>query len=117
VQSEASAFMHGLFTHGSQSGVEDLPSLADGLSGPVEDGSVTIPLVRDFVDEIILVREAEISRAIKYTWQRYKERIEGSAAVGLAAVLSGKIDIHPALIVITGGNIQPELHQQLCQAG
>ncbi len=116
VQSEASAFMHGLFAHGSQAGIQDLPSLADGLSGPVETGSVTIHLVRQFVNEIILVSEADIARAIALAWQRYGERIEGSAAVCLAAVFSGKINARPAIAVITGGNIQPELHQQLCQA-
>ena len=115
VQSEASAFMHGLFERGTQQGVLDLPSLADGLSGPVESGAVTIPLVREYVHQIILVSEVEIAAAIAQAWQRYHERIEGSAAVCLAAVFSGKIDIRPTVVVISGGNIQKELHQQLCQ--
>ena len=117
VQSEASAFMHGLFVRGSQDDVQDLPTLADGLSGPVESGAVTIPLVRRYVDEIILVSEAEICDAIAQTWMRYQQRIEGSAAVCMAAIFSGKIRVHPAVVVITGGNIDEGLHQQLCQAG
>jgi threonine dehydratase len=116
VQSEASAFMHGLFTHGSQDGLQDLPTLADGLSGPVEAGAVTIPLVRRYADQIILVSESEISGAISQTWRRYHQRIEGSAAVCLAAIFSGKISVHPAVVIITGGNIDETLHKRLCQA-
>lgn len=115
VQSEASAFMHALLKRGSQEGVLDLPSLADGLSGPVETGAVTIPLVRQYVHDIVLVTELEIKDAIARTWQRYHECIEGSAAVSLAAIFSGKISTFPAVVVITGGNIQPGLHQELCR--
>jgi threonine dehydratase len=114
VQAKASAFMHALYTRGSQAGVRDLPSLADGLSGAVEASSVTIPLVHHYVDELLLVTEEEIERAIVFSWQSYRERIEGSAAVGLAAVLNGKVK-SPAVVVISGGNIQPEVHEQLCR--
>lgn len=117
VQSEASAFMHALLKRGSQKGVLDLPSLADGLSGPVEAGAVTIPLVRQYVHDIVLVTESEIIDAIAQTWRRYHERIEGSAAVCLAAIFSGKISGSPAVVVISGGNIQPALHETLCRMG
>lgn len=115
VQSTASPFMHALFTCGDQTGVNELDSLADGLSGPVEDQSLTIPLVRNFVDEIVLVEEVEIRRAIVYAWERYRERIEGSAAVALAAVLEQHVRARPAVVVLTGGNIQPEVHQALLE--
>jgi threonine dehydratase len=113
VQSEASPFFHAIFLHGSQQGIVELPSLADGLAGPVEEGSLTIPLVRQYTDDFILVSEAEIEQAIRFAWQRYEEVIEGSAAAALAAVLSGKISYRPAVVVITGGNIQPEVHAQI----
>ncbi len=113
VQAEASAFMHALFYRGSQEGVADLPTLADGLSGPVEPGSVTILMVKELVDDILLVSEAEIERAIAFAWRRYAQRIEGSAAVTLAAVLSGQVR-GPAAAVISGGNIQPEVHAAIC---
>lgn len=115
VQSEASAFMHALFYRGSQEGVADLPTLADGLSGPVEAGSVTIPLIQEWVDDILLVSEAEIERAIAFAWHRYGQRIEGSGAVTLAAVLSSRVR-GPAAAVISGGNIQPEVHAAICAA-
>jgi threonine dehydratase len=113
VQSEASPFLHSIFYHGTQDGVVELPSLADGLAGPVEAGSVTIPLVMNYVNDIILVSEGEIRKAIKYAWEKYHECIEGSAAVTLAAALSGRVTTRPALAVITGGNINPVEHAQI----
>lgn len=113
VQSEASPFLYSLFHHNTQDGVVEMESLADGLSGPVEPGSLTIPLVRQFADDFVLVTEDEIRRAIAFCWRQYSERIEGSAAAGLAAVLFKKVKARPAVVVITGGNIQPELHAQI----
>jgi len=114
VQSTASAFFHSLFHQGSQAEVIELPSLADGLSGPVEQGSVTIPIVQSSLDDLILVKEEQITSAIRFAWRRYHECIEGSAAVTLAAVLAGKITSKAALCIFSGGNIQPELHRAIC---
>ncbi|MBM3151451.1 MAG: threonine/serine dehydratase [Chloroflexi bacterium] len=113
VQAEASPFMHALFTRNSQEGVPDLPSLADGLTGEVEAASVTLPLVRRYVDQLLLVTEQEIAHAIAYAWHVHHEVIEGSGAVTLAAMLSGKVRA-PALAIVSGGNIQPELHREIC---
>lgn len=113
VQSEASAFLHALYHRGSQKDVVESESLADGLAGPVESDSLTIPLVRQVVDDFILVTEEEIARAITLAWGLYEERIEGSAAVVLAAALFGKIKDRPAVLVISGRNIQPEVHGRL----
>jgi len=113
VQSEASPFLYEIYHHGTQEGVEELPSIADGLAGPIEEGSVTIPIVKNYVTDFILVSETEIRNAIKYAWYTYHERIEGSAAVSLAAVISGRVSDKPALVVLTGGNISPEDHDRI----
>ena len=112
VQSRASRFMHELYRRGSQEGVVDLPSLADGLSGAVEDKSVTIQFVRELVDDVLLVTEEEIAQAIAFAWREYEQQIEGSAAVALAAVLNGTIK-RPAVVIMTGGNIQASVHADL----
>lgn len=112
VQVAASPFMHALFMRGTQENVPDLPSLADGLTGAVESGAVTIPLVQAMVNEMILVDEDAIGRAVAYAWQAHRQVIEGSAAVTLAAVMDGRIS-PPAVVVLTGGNILPELHADL----
>jgi threonine dehydratase len=113
VQSTASPFLHNLYIEGTQDGTVELPSIADGLAGTVEEGSLTIPLVKSLVDEFILIDEAEIEKAIAYAWFRYGEIIEGSAAVPLAAVLSGAVESRPAILLISGGNIQPEVHRNI----
>jgi threonine dehydratase len=113
VQSEASSYLCQIYHHGTQKGVVELPSIADGLAGPVEEGSVTVPIVKNFVTDFILVSEIEIRKAIKYAWSTYHERIEGSAAVSLAAVISGRVSARPALVVLTGGNIPSEDHVQI----
>lgn len=113
VQAAASAFTDSLFHRHTQEGVQDLPTLADGLSGPVEQGSVTIPMLQRYVDDFLTVSEAEIARAVAFAWYVYHEKIEGSAAVALAAVLEKKVEERPSVLILTGGNIQPEVHDRI----
>jgi len=114
VQSDASPYFHAIYHQGSQAEVVELPSLADGLAGAVEEGAVTIPLVNSLVDDLLLVSEEEIAQAILYAWETYHEKIEGSAAVVLAALITGKIT-SPTVSILSGGNISPELHQSLIE--
>jgi threonine dehydratase len=115
VQAEVAPFMHSLFYSGSQDDIPDLPSLADGLTGEVENSSVTIPMIKQLVDDIVLVSEDEIARAIAFAWYVYEEKVEGAGAVGLAAILSNKINARPALVVVSGGNVQPEVHNEIIE--
>lgn len=115
VQSEASPFFHAIYHTGSQSSVVELESLADGLAGPVEEGSITIPIVKESIDDLVLVSEEEIARAIAFSWRQYSERIEGSAAAALAAVLFRKVRHRPAVVIISGGNIEENVVQQCTQ--
>jgi threonine dehydratase len=93
--------------------VVELSSLADGLAGPVEKDSITIPMVRRLVDQIALVEEEQIAYAVRYAWEHYKEKLEGSAAAALAAVINRTVPQLPAVVILSGGNIQPEIFQQL----
>ena len=113
VQSKASQFMYALFYKGTQEGVVELPSLADGLAGPVEKNSITISMVRRLVDQIVLVEEQQVAQAVRYAWEHYNEKLEGSAAAALAAVLNQALSERPAVVILSGGNIQPEIFQQL----
>ena len=127
VQPETAPFMHGLFYRGSQGGIPDLPSLADGLTGAVEADSVTIPMVKQLVDEIILVSEEDIARAVAFAYREYGETIEPSGAVTIAAALrdvgrtlapgasaGDAIPSHsPRVAIVSGGNIQPEVHARI----
>jgi threonine dehydratase len=115
VQTDTSPFMHAIFHGGTQEGVIELPTIADGLAGPVENDSITIPIIREFVDDIILVSESETADAVAFAWHQYRKKIEPSGAVSLAAVLSGKISQRPVIAIISGGNIQDELFTKLIE--
>ena len=66
VQSEAYPAMHRARAAGHIVTVDDLPSLADGLAGNIETGSITVDLCRHYLDDVILVSEAEIEAAMRH---------------------------------------------------
>jgi threonine dehydratase len=93
--------------------VSDNPTLADGLSGAIDADSITIPMLREFVADMVTVSEEEIERAIADAWWLYSEKIEGSAATALAAVLEGTLATRPCVVILTGGNIQREVFDEI----
>ncbi|GAB4575503.1 MAG: threonine ammonia-lyase [Anaerolineae bacterium] len=96
----------------------DLPqqpdTLAEALSGEIE-GDLTIRLSKAHVDRIELVSEEEIAAAVRWLLAVQGWLIEGGAAVGVAAVLSGKIPLEPGpvAVILTGSNIDPETLQHV----
>ncbi len=116
VQSEASPYLYHQFYYGHMRDVVEQPSLTEGLAGDVEDGSVTIALLPQVCDGVVLVTEAEVRAAIAYAYHELEQVIEGSSAVGLAAVLANKIDTAARLTgaLVTGGNIDPGTHAEIC---
>jgi threonine dehydratase len=80
-------------------------TIADGLRTQL--GPNTFKVVREYVDDIILVSEEEIVDAMQFLWERMKLVIEPSGAVSLAGVLSEQINIKNKRvgIMVSGGNI------------
>lgn len=115
VQAAASAALHADFHGGDMDAVSHLPTLADGLAGPVEPGSVTVPLVRQVTDQMLLVSEVEIEQAMAYAYRVHGEVIEGAGAVGLAALLAGKLACEQRIVgvLVSGGNVDPERHVEI----
>jgi threonine dehydratase len=81
------------------------PTLADGLAGQIDDEGFAIG--RASLDEIVMVTEQEIAAAIAWLSHEHDMRVEGSGAVGVAALLHGRIrtPASPVAVVISGGNI------------
>jgi threonine dehydratase len=116
VQSEASPAMKLSLEAGHLVDGPVLPTLADGLSGNIEADSITFPLAQDVVDEVILVSEAEIAEAIRQTYDAMRAVVEGSAAVGIAALLEGRITGltgKRVAVVVTGRNIAVETLREI----
>ncbi len=80
---------------------------ADALMGGIGlDNRHTFRLVRDLVDEHVLVSEEEIARAVAFSALECKVLVEGGGAVGVAAILAGKIRSGgPIAVIVSGGNI------------
>lgn len=85
-------------------------TIADGLRASL--GDLTWPVVRDLVDDIIVVEDKEIIEAMKLCYEILKVAVEPSGAIGLAAVLSDSFKKNPAWkncrnvgIVLSGGNV------------
>ena len=81
-------------------------SLADGIAVKTV-GKLTYPIVRDLVDEVVLVEEEEIAQAIVSLLERNKLMVEGAGAVGLAALLNGRVKrlTGKTVALLSGGNI------------
>jgi len=80
-------------------------TIADGLRSP-SPGKLTFPVIRQHVEQILLVTEQEIRATVRFLLERMKILVEPSGAVAAAAVLFGKIpkEIRIAGVVISGGN-------------
>jgi threonine dehydratase len=86
--------------------VDVQPTLADGLAGNLEPGSITVDLVRRLVPDIVTVDEDQIEDGMRFLAREHGIVAEGSGAVGVAAVLHGQIAPQPTMaVVITGRNI------------
>ena len=119
VSTEGSAFVHDYWHGRSMEALEIVPNLADGLTGRIDPASITLPLARQVIDNFVLVNDDEIARAVAYCYDRHNQVVEGAAAVGLAALLAGKLEISGRTVglLISGGNISPETHQDILRRG
>ena len=85
--------------------VKNPPTIADGTRTP-SLGKLTFPLLLKHVNDMMTVTEEEIKEAVRFLFYRMKLVVEPSGALGVAALLSGKIKTHDRVgIIISGGNI------------
>jgi threonine dehydratase len=82
-------------------------SIADGLSAPFA-GTNTLKIVRERVDRVVLVSDAEIEEAMRVLYTRAKLACEPAGAVSTAALLAGKVPLgagETVVAVVSGGNV------------
>jgi len=115
VTMERGAAMQASLAAGRPCEVAELPTLADSLGGGIGLGNrYTFHMVRDLVDDVVLVSEAEIADGIRTAYFEEGEVIEGAAAVGIAALDSGKVrPREPVAVVLSGKNIDMALHARI----
>ena len=115
VQSKASPVMYESMKQGRIVEVPIEESIAEGLHGGIEKGSVTFDLVKELVDDIILVEEADIETTIALFLEHHHQVAEGAGAVGLATLMGSEKRFNGRRIgvVISGGNIDISLIKEI----
>jgi threonine dehydratase len=82
-------------------------SVADGLNAPFA-GELTLAMVRELVEEIVLIDDPTILGGVRFAAERLKQVLEPAGAAALAATLSGRVglrDGETVAVVLSGGNV------------
>lgn len=117
ISMERGAAMAASLRAGAPVEVEELPTLADSLGGGIGLANrLTFPMVRDLMDELILLTEDEIAAGLRHLAAE-GHVVEGAAAVGAGAILAGKLRAErPLVLILSGGNIDPAAHAALMRS-
>ena len=112
-QSECTNAMALAMAAGCPTDILDLPTLADGLAGLVDDEMLAQGQAA--INSIVTVSEAAIANAIAYLWFEEGFKVEGAGAVTVAALLSGVLAApnFPVAVIVSGRNIDPQVHAKI----
>ena len=92
------------------------PTLCDALQTP-RVSPITFDVLRAHGATALSVSEEAVKVAVRWAWREHRLVVEAGGAVGLAAVLAGKVESADGTVVIlSGGNIDPALHARIVQA-
>ena len=93
-------------------------TIAEGIAVK-SPGTLTLPLTRELVDEILLVDEGQIEEAVEMLLEVEKSVVEGAGAAGLAAVLAHKDKFQGKRVglILSGGNIDMFTLSSVIQRG
>jgi threonine dehydratase len=90
--------------------IEGDETIADGLHGNIEPGSVTFELVRDHLADVVAVPEAAILDAMRFLAQEHGLVVEGAGAAAVAALRTGLVESSARTVaIVSGRNVTPEL--------
>ena len=106
-QPSSSAVMYESLRAGRVVQIPYKPTLADGVAGGVEPGSITLELCRRYVDGFYLVEEGEIADAIKLMVEYHHMLVEGAAALPIAGLIKSGDTFkgRRAVLIVTGRRI------------
>jgi threonine dehydratase len=94
------------FQTGKLQRITNPATIADGTRTPSLGENITFPLVLKYVDEMQTVSETAITKAVQFLFYRMKLVVEPSGALGVAALLSGRVTPRGRVgVIISGGNI------------
>lgn len=95
--------------------VTEQPTLADSLGGGIGcDNRITFAMCRALLDDVILLTEPEIAAGMRHARSVLGETVEGAGAVGIAALLTGRLAAAGTVVtLLSGGNVDPALHRAI----
>ena len=95
--------------------VQELPTLADSLGGGIGlSNKLTFAMCRALLDDVVLLTEAEIAAGVRHAYAVEREVVEGAGAVGIAAILAGKVRLEgETVVLLSGRNIDMDLHRSI----
>ena len=111
VSMERSPVMFHSLREGGPVELKEQDTLADNLQGGLgQDNEYTFDMVNHLVDDVILVSEVEIANAIEFMLDKHSMVVEGAGAVGVAALMNGKLrdQGEKVVIVVSGRNIDKD---------
>jgi threonine dehydratase len=110
VQSELSPEVYTSWNAGHWVEAEEYDSIAQGLMGGVEPDSITLDIIQETVDQIVLVKEESIIEAMRTLYEQESLIIEGAGAVSTAAILERKDELNgkQVIAVLSGGNMSED---------
>jgi len=107
VEPEGAAGLHAAMRAGSVVQLDRIRTIADGLATP-NTGQIVLDVAQRVVDDVVLVSDDEIVRAMLFLLERAKVMTEPAGAAAVAALLAGRISL-PAgarvAVTVSGGNI------------
>ncbi|MDQ6739778.1 MAG: pyridoxal-phosphate dependent enzyme, partial [Actinomycetota bacterium] len=97
--------------------LKKVSTMADGIAVG-RPGQLPFSIIRELVDDVVTVSEDALARALIFLLERSKMVVEPAGAVGVAALMEGKIE-NPGTtaVILTGGNIDPMLMLKVIQRG
>lgn len=117
VQAENSAAYPASLRDGAPTQIVTSPTIADGIA-VARPGDLPFEILRELLDDVVTVSDDDMARALLMLLERAKQVVEPAGAVGVAAILAGKIAADgPAVAVLSGGNIDPLLLQRVVAHG
>jgi threonine dehydratase len=120
VQSEACApYPASLRAHSPVGARSATSTICDGIAVK-RPGDITLPLVDRYVHEVVTVSDDEVAEAMVLLLERSKLVVEGAGAVGVAAVMHGRVEPPPSgqvCAVLSGGNVDASLLAECTRMG
>jgi threonine dehydratase len=117
VQAENAAAYPPSLEAGEPLTVDIHPTICDGIS-VARPGTLNFEIIKDAVDEVVTVSDDDVARALVMLLERAKMVVEPAGAVGVAAIMDGKIrNAGKTVTILSGGNIDPLLLQRIVNHG